>query len=124
MLSSDQIRFQTKLALLKVLPEVIREAAGPMEAINSIKIIKVDGLGQSGGSGHSGHSGGNSAAGGSGNLANDAVGAALSYRAQAPIIDGLFEDLGLDGASLDGLVAGAAQVGSSARPDAPTDSDA
>ena len=39
-----QISLQTKLALLKVLPEVVREAAKPMEAIDSIKIVQVDGL--------------------------------------------------------------------------------
>ena len=33
-LSMDQISLQTKLALLKVLPEVIRESAKPMEAID------------------------------------------------------------------------------------------
>ena len=40
LLSSDQISLQTKMALLKVLPEVVREAAKPMEAIDSIKIIQ------------------------------------------------------------------------------------
>lgn len=104
LLSSDQISLQTKLALLKVLPEVIREASKPLEAIDSIKIVKVDGLGQSGGSG------GAANVGSSGNLANDAVAAALSYRAQAPIIDGLMKELGLNGGTLDGLVAGAAQI--------------
>lgn len=108
LLSSDQISLQTKLALLKVLPEVIREASKPLEAIDSIKIVKVDGLTQSNGS--NGHSGNGSSGGISGNLASDAVSAALSYRAQAPIIDGLMKELGLDGSSLDGLVAGAAQI--------------
>lgn len=32
--------------------------------------------------------------------------AALSYRAQAPIIDGLMKELGLDGSSLDKMIAG------------------
>lgn len=104
LLSSDQISLQTKLALLKVLPEVIREASKPLEAIDSIKIVKVDGLVQSGGSG------GAANVGSSGNLASDAVSAALSYRAQAPIIDGLMKELGLNGGSLDGLVAGATQI--------------
>jgi uncharacterized membrane protein YqiK len=104
LLSSDQISLQTKLALLKVLPEVIREASKPLEAIDSIKIVKVDGLGQSGGSGAAAN------VGSSGNLASDAVSAALSYRAQAPIIDGLMKELGLNGGSLDGLVAGATQI--------------
>jgi uncharacterized membrane protein YqiK len=111
LLSSDQISLQTKLALLKVLPEVIREAAKPMEAIDSIKIVQVDGL-TSGGTGGAGAASG--ASGGSengGNLADSAVAAALRYRAQAPMLDGLMKELGFDGGSLDGLVKGAAAAG-------------
>ncbi len=101
LLSSDQISLQTKLALLKVLPELVRESAKPLEAIDSIKIVQVDGITQNSGGGGGGR-------GGSGNLATDAVAAALSYRAQAPVIDGLMKELGLDGSSLDKLVAGGA----------------
>lgn len=105
-LSSDQISLQTKLALLNVLPEVVKESAKPMEAIDSIKIVQVDGItNNGGGSGGSGANG--SGQGGNGNLATDAVAAALSYRAQAPVIDGLMKELGLDGSSLDTLVTGA-----------------
>ncbi len=101
LLSSDQISLQTKMALLKVLPEIVRESAKPLEAIDSIKIVQVDGITQNGG-GRGGNGGNN----GSGNLASEAVSAALSYRAQAPIIDGLMKELGLDGSSLEKLVAG------------------
>ncbi|BBB09895.1 flotillin family protein [Sphingopyxis sp. EG6] len=102
LLSSDQISLQTKMALLKVLPEVVREAAKPMEAIDSIKIIQVDGINQTGGGNSSGGSADN------GNLASNAVSAALAYRAQAPVIDSLMKELGFDGGSLDALVKGAA----------------
>jgi len=105
-LSMDQISLQTKLALLEVLPEAIRESAKPMEAIDSIKIVQVDGLTQR--SGAPGATGVNGAGGGSGNLANDAVAAALAYRAQAPVLDGLMKELGLTGSSLGELVKGAA----------------
>lgn len=98
LLSSDQVSLQTKMALLKVLPDLVRESAKPLEAIDSIKIVQVDGLTQGGGKGASGGAAGN------GNLASDALAAALSYRAQAPIIDGLMKELGLDGGSLEGLV--------------------
>ena len=104
-LSMDQISLQTKLALLKVLPEVIRESAKPMEAIDSIKIVQVDGLTQK--AGPAGSTAGGGAGGGSGNLANDAVAAALAYRAQAPVLDGLMKELGLDGSSLGKIVEGA-----------------
>ena len=103
LLSSNQISLQTKMALLKVLPEVVREAAKPLEAIDSIKIVQVDGL--------TGTAGGGSAGGGSGgdsNLASSAVSAALRYRAQAPIVDGLMKELGFDGSTLENLIAGAA----------------
>ena len=106
LLSSDQISLQTKLALLKVLPELVRESAKPLEAIDSIKIVQVDGLTRSAGSG----SGEGGAAPANGNLASDALTAALSYRAQAPIIDGLMKELGLDGGSLEGLVKAAPVV--------------
>lgn len=118
-LSSDQVGLQMKLALLKVLPEVIRESAKPMEAIDSIKIVQVDGLTNRGGSGPVGGSG-SGAAGGSGNLAGDAVSAALAYRAQAPVLDGLMKELGLDGSSLGTLVSGAAK-GAEASPSSADD---
>ncbi|MEN7535997.1 flotillin family protein [Aurantiacibacter flavus] len=117
-LSSDQISLQTRMALLKVLPEVIRESAKPMEAIDSIKIVQVDGLTQGKGAAGSGTGG---AAGASGNLATDAVSAALAYRAQAPVLDGLMKELGLDGSSLGGLAAGAVQA---AEPPVPAANDA
>ena len=123
-LSMEQISLQTKMALLKVLPEVIRESAKPMEAIDSIKIVQVDGLTNGGGrAGAAGTGGG--AAGSSGNLATDAVSAALAYRAQAPVLDGLMKELGLDGSTLSGLVKGAADgvsgavVEPASAPDAP-----
>ena len=48
-------------------------------------------------------------AAGHGNLAEQAVAAALAYRAQSPIIDGLLKELGMTGASLGGLTQ-AAQI--------------
>ncbi|KQM65368.1 MULTISPECIES: flotillin family protein [unclassified Sphingomonas] len=105
LLSNEQVSLQTRLALLNVLPELVREAARPLEAIDSIRIVQVDGLGGAGGAGAAGAA----STGGSpdGNLANAAVSAALRYRAQAPVIDGLMKELGFDSATLDGLVKGA-----------------
>ncbi len=67
------------------------------------------GAGGSGGGSGGGHGGGSGGDGGGGerNLANSAVAAALRYRAQAPIVDGLMKELGFDGGSLDSLVAAA-----------------
>lgn len=108
-LSMEQISLQTKMALLKVLPDVIRESAKSMEAIDSIKIVQVDGLTNGGRAAGDGAGGGAGGSGGSGNLASDAVAAALAYRAQAPVLDGLMKELGLDGSSLSGLAKGAAE---------------
>lgn len=110
LLSSDQISLQTKMALLKILPEIVRESVKPMEAIDSIKIVQVDGLTQNSGNRSGGGYGGAATNGASGNLATDAVSAALAYRAQAPIIDGLMKELGLDGSSLESLISGAAKA--------------
>lgn len=107
LLSMEQVSLQTKLALLKVLPELVREAAKPLEAIDSIKIVQVDGLGAG-----SATNGGGGAAPHDGNLASAAVTAALRYRAQAPVIDGLMKELGFDGATLDSMVRGADGKGS------------
>lgn len=93
-LSSDQISMQTKIALLTALPDIIRESAKPMEAIDSIKIVQVEGLG--GGSG----GGAGAGSGTDGNLADAAMTAALRYRTQAPMIDNLLRELGLDGKQL------------------------
>ena len=73
-----------------------------MEAINSIKIVQVDGL--TGGNGARPRRG---AGAGDGNLASSAVAAALRYRAQAPIVDGLMKELGFDGSTLENLLAAA-----------------
>ncbi|MFC0304288.1 flotillin family protein [Rhizorhabdus histidinilytica] len=105
LLSSENISLQAKLELLRVLPDIIREAAKPMEAIDSIKIVQVDGLTGTGGGGGSAET---VSAAGEQNLAQSAVAAALRYRAQAPVVDGLMKELGLDGSTLDLLVKGAA----------------
>ncbi len=99
LLSSSQISLKFKMALLDVLPEVVRESAKPLEAIDSIKIVQVDGL-----NGRSGSGDGAVPGAGQSGLAQDALAAALAYRAQAPMIDGLMKELGLHGGSLNGMV--------------------
>jgi uncharacterized membrane protein YqiK len=101
-LSVDQIAMQLRVALLKHLPEIIRESVKPMESIDGIKIIQVEGL-NGGGGGGTGEPGA-----GSGNLAEQVVASALRYRAQAPLLDSLMRDIGMNGADLHGLAAAAA----------------
>ena len=67
-----------------------------MEAIEGIKIIQVEGLGNNG---HGTSSDGN----GGGNLADNVVNSALRYRAQAPLVDSLLKDIGLEGGDINGL---------------------
>ena len=114
MLSAEIIEQQIKMAMLKALPDIIRESVKPMENIEGIKILQVNGLGgptaaTSNGNGHS--SGGNS------NLAEEVVNNALRYRAQAPILDSLLGELGLEGGNLNDLVRGATQTSGKAHHD-------
>src|SRR5262245_28685278 len=104
-LSSDQINLQIKLALIHSLPSIIEKSVEPMKQIDGIKIVQVDGLtrGQAG-------NGAAPMGGGNGSLAEQAVAAALAYRAQSPIIDGLLKELGMTGGSLGGLTQAATPV--------------
>lgn len=101
-LSDAQTSLKFKLSMLQVLPDIIAKSVEPMKAIEGIKIIQVDGLNRVGGDRVS--SSATEAAGTSGgNLAEQALSAALSYRTHAPIIDSLLQEVGLSGGSLDAL---------------------
>ncbi len=100
-LSDEQIAMQVRLRLLEELPRIIAESAKPMEQISDIKILQVDGLN---GVGAAGPTGGGDATGGG--LADQAVGAALRYRTQAPLVDALMGELGLKAGDLSGLAGG------------------
>ncbi len=99
LLSAEQIAMQIRKALIEALPKIIEQSVKPMEAIDGIKILHVEGL--------SGPGGGASTSSSTG-LADQAVNAALRYRAQAPLLDALMGELGLKGATLDGLTGGVA----------------
>lgn len=99
-LSSEQVEMQIRLALLKYLPEIIRESVKPMENIDDIKILQVNGLhGTHAGSCQADvhHESGNVA------LSDQVVNSALRYRSQAPLIDSLMNELGIQGGDLNGL---------------------
>jgi len=97
-LSAEQIGMQVKLALIQALPNIIAESVKPVEKIDGIKIVQVDGLIKGGGNGAVANAGGS--------LADQAVAAALSYRAQQPIVDALLQEIGLKGGTLSGLTDG------------------
>ena len=98
-LSTEQVEMQIRLALLKYLPEIIRESVKPMENIDDIKILQVNGLGGMGSSSMSSESGEQ----GQVALSDQVVNSALRYRSQAPLIDSLMNELGLKGGDINGL---------------------
>ncbi|EFJ0866950.1 flotillin family protein [Escherichia coli] len=97
-LSDEQTSLKFKLALLQALPAVIEKSVEPMKSIDGIKIIQVDGLNRGGTAGDA-----NTGNVGGGNLAEQALSAALSYRTQAPLIDSLLNEIGVSGGSLAAL---------------------
>ncbi|MEL7201202.1 MAG: flotillin domain-containing protein [Pseudomonadota bacterium] len=95
-LSADQIAMQIKMALIDAMPDIIAQSVKPIENIDGIKILQVDGI-------NGGTAAGGGAGASQGGVADQAVSAALRYRSQAPVIDALMKELGLDGSSLEGL---------------------
>ncbi|ENV18797.1 MULTISPECIES: flotillin family protein [Acinetobacter] len=98
-LSTEQVEMQIRLALLKYLPEIIRESVKPMENIDDIKILQVNGLGAMAGSNTTGESGEQNQIA----LSDQVVNSALRYRSQAPLIDSLMNELGIKGGDINGL---------------------
>lgn len=99
-LSTEQVEMQIRLALLKYLPEIIRESVKPMENIDDIKILQVNGLGGIGGSSIQGEGYSDQ---GQIALSDQVVNSALRYRTQAPLIDSLMNELGIQGGDINGL---------------------
>ena len=97
-LSSEQVEMQIRLAMLKYLPEIIRESVKPMENIDDIKILQVNGLG-----GVAGSTAGGEGEQGQVALSDQVVNSALRYRSQAPLIDSLMNELGIQGGDINGL---------------------
>ncbi|MCX5469574.1 flotillin family protein [Acinetobacter nematophilus] len=98
-LSSEQVEMQIRLALLKYLPEIIRESVKPMENIDDIKILQVNGLGGVAGATGTAESGEQNQVA----LSDQVVNSALRYRSQAPLIDSLMNELGIKGGDINGL---------------------
>ena len=88
LLSVDQIAMQIRLALIEKLPEIIAESVKPMEQISDIKILQVNGLQGIGGAT-------DGAPASAGSLPDQLVNSALKYRAQAPLLDSLMQEIGL-----------------------------
>ncbi len=78
-----------RIRLIDKLEGIIRESVKPMERIEGIKILQVDGLGGGGG-------GRGDAREGGGSFADSVVNSALRFRAQAPLVDQLLREIGVD----------------------------
>jgi uncharacterized membrane protein YqiK len=98
-----------RLKLVEKAEAIIRESVRPMERIEGIKILQVDGLGGGGRI--------NGDANGVG-IADSVVNSALRFRAQAPIVDQLLREIGLDTSDINRLAGGVAG-GPAALPPAP-----
>ncbi len=99
-----------RLRLIDKLDAIIREQVKPMERIEGIKILHVDGLGYGGNGSHRSELHGGFGGDGSGGFADSVVNSALRYRAQAPLVDQLLREIGMQGGDVgsvaQGLLAG------------------
>ena len=96
MLSPEARMSALRMRLVEKAEAIIRESVRPMERIEGIKILHVDGLGGSGGSVNGDSSGGG--------FADGLVNSALRFRAQAPLVDQLLREIGLEGGDIQRLV--------------------
>jgi len=83
--AARQSRLRGKL--LEKIEGIVRESVRPLEKIETIKILHVDGV--------------NGAGSGAGrNVTDEVIDSALRYRVQAPMIDSLMKEIGIEGGGL------------------------
>ena len=111
MLTPEARMSALRMRLVEKAEGIIRESVRPLERIEGIKILHVDGLGGSGGGGGDGMNGG-------GNFADGVVNSALRFRAQAPLVDQLLREIGIQGGDIQRLV-GSVSGAQAALPPAP-----
>lgn len=87
LLSEDARAAQLRAKMLDRLEGIVRESVKPMENIEGIKILHVDGLTGNGGGGHR-------------SPTDEVIESALRYRAQAPLIDEMMKEIGVEGAGV------------------------
>jgi uncharacterized membrane protein YqiK len=91
-----------RMKLIDKMDAIIRESVKPMERIEGIKILQVDGLG--------GNSGGRHDESGAG-FADSVVNSALRFRAQAPLVDQLLREIGIEKGDVGTLARGLMEQG-------------
>jgi uncharacterized membrane protein YqiK len=115
MLTPEARMSALRMKLVEKAEGIIRESVRPMERIEGIKILHVDGLGGSNG-------GGGDGSGGGGNFSDGVVNSALRFRAQAPLVDQLLREIGIEGGDIQRLVGGASGATAALPPASPTPS--
>ena len=75
--------------LLERLEGIVRESVKPMEKIDGIRILHVEGLAGAGGGGSASRS-----------PTDEVIESALRYRVQAPLIDEVLKEIGIEGGNL------------------------
>ncbi len=104
-----------RMRLVEKAEGIIRESVRPLERIEGIKILHVDGLGGSSGGGD-----GSGGSHGGGNFADGVVNSALRFRAQAPLVDQLLREIGIEGGDIQRLVGGVSGAQAALPPASPT----
>jgi len=90
LLSEDARAGKLRAKMIDRLEGIVRESVRPLENIEGIKILHVDGFG-----------GGNG--GGSRSPTDEVIESALRYRAQAPLIDQMMKDIGIENPNVAGM---------------------
>jgi uncharacterized membrane protein YqiK len=103
-----------RMRLLEKVEGIVRESVKPMERIENIRILHVDGLGGGGANGGTTGDGG-------GGMADNVVNSALRYRAQAPLVDMLLKEIGLQGGDIGRLASPSGPLPEAAKAQAETE---
>lgn len=93
--SAEILENRFKLALIEFMPQIIAQVVKPAEKIDSIKIVQMAGLGGANQS-SAGLNANGSVSNAGASLSDQIVNASLNYKVNAPIIDDLMKQVGID----------------------------
>ena len=93
--SAEILENRFKLALVEFMPQIIAQVVKPAEKIDSIKIVQMAGLGGAN-QGGAGLSANGSVSNAGASLSDQIINASLNYKVNAPIIDDLMKQVGID----------------------------
>lgn len=93
--SAEILENRFKLALVEFMPQIIAQVVKPAEKIDSIKIVQMAGLGGAN-QGGAGLNANGSVSNAGASLSDQIINASLNYKVNAPIIDDLMKQVGID----------------------------